>query len=63
MRTASGSSADESSTVFHLLSGRNSARWSSSVSVKRPREDTEMSVVIARIGTEDSLASTTPGRM
>ena len=42
-----GSSPARSITLLDLVSGRNSASWSSSVSVKRPREDTEISVVIA----------------
>ena len=43
-------SAARSITAFHLVSGFISARWSSSVSVKRPREETEMSVLIASTG-------------
>ena len=62
-RTASGIWSARSITRFHLVSGRNSASWSSSVSTQRPRAPTAMSVVTASTGIEDSLASTTPGRM
>ena len=63
LRNTRGMSAERSSTAFHLVSGFISARWSSSVSVNLPLEETETSVLIARIGTEDSFASTSPGRM
>ena len=56
-------SAAASSTAFHFVSGRKSAAWSSSVSAKRPRAETEMSEVKQSTGIDDSLASTTPGRM
>ena len=62
-RRIRGMSTERSITAFHLVAGRNSAAWSISVRVNRPREDTEMSEVMASRGTEDSLASTTPGRM
>ncbi len=62
-RKVRGMSAGRSSTAFHFVSGFISAPWSSSVSVKRFRDDTETSVLMARIGTDDSFASTSPGRM
>jgi hypothetical protein len=62
-RKVRGMSAERSSTAFHLVNGRISAFWSSSVNVKRPREDTDTSVLMASTGTEDSFASTNPGRM
>ena len=63
LRKTRGMSAERSSTAFHLVSGFMSVRWSSSVSVNFPREETETSVLMARTGMEDSLASTSPGRM
>ena len=63
VRTVPGRAAASSMTSFHLVRGRNNARWSSSVRVKRPRAETEMSVVMASTGIDESLASTMPGRM
>ena len=62
-RNTRGMSAARLSTAFHFVSGFISAPWSSSVRVYLPRDETEMSLVIASTGTEDSLASTRPGRM
>ena len=63
VRISSGIVFALSITVFHLHRGWNRPFWSSSVSEKWPRPATEMSLVMARMGMEDSLASTTPGRM
>ena len=62
-RNSCGICSARSMTAFHLVSGRKSAPWSSSVSAKRPRAPTPMSVVMARTAMELSLASTTPGKM
>ena len=62
-RTMRGISPACGITPLYLVSGRNSASWSSSVSGKRPAEVVETSVVMASTGTEDSFASTTPGKI
>ena len=61
-RTIVGRRPAVSIRPLYLVSGRNSPAWSSSVSGNLPCDVTATSVVIARIGIEDSLASTTPGK-
>jgi len=62
-RNCSGRSPAASSMSLCLLKGRNRAFWSSSVRGNLPRDVVATSVVMANIGTEESFASTTPGRI
>ena len=63
VRSILGTSSERSMTPFHFVRGRNNANWSSSVRAYLPREPMPISVVMAKMGTELSFASTKPGAM